>query len=130
MDTKILTKPITNIEIKERIASLQPVLNLRNIVGYAAARNMRVLSDALTEYTQFEREAILKYGVDDLDVNGKPTGTKSISPDSENFDSFIKEMSPLQRIVQEVPIMIVKFKEVIGFLSGKEILNIDWMLED
>lgn len=130
MNMKTVTKSFSNIEIKEKILSLQPVLTLRNIVGYAAARNARVLTDALTEYTQFEREAIIKYGTADTDDNGRPVGTTSIAPDSEQFDNFIKEMVPLQELKQEVSVMMVKFDEVIGRLSGEEILSIDWMLED
>lgn len=130
MKTKTITKSFSNIKIKEKILSLQPVLSLRNIVGYAAARNARVLTDALTEYTQFEREAIIKYGTEDMDDNGRPIGTTSIAPDSEQFDAFIHEMAPLQELKQEVSIMVVKFDEVIGHLSGEEILGIDWMLED
>lgn len=130
MNMKTVTKSFSNIEIKEKILSLQPVLTLRNIVGYAAARNARVLTDALTEYSQFEREAIFKYGTPDMDNNGRPVGTTSIAPDSEQFDNFIKEMAPLQELKQEVSVMVVKFDEVIGQLSGEEILGIDWMLED
>lgn len=130
MNMKTVTKSFSNIEIKEKILSLQPVLTLRNIVGYAAARNARVLTDALTEYSQFEYEAVIKYGTTDMDDNGRPLGTTSITPDSEQFDAFVKEMAPLQELKQEVSVMVVKFDEVIGQLSGEEILGIDWMLED
>ena len=130
MNIKTVSKTFSNIEMKEKILSLQPVLSLRNIVGYAAARNARVLTDALTEYAQFEREAIIKYGTADLDEAGRPMGTTSIAPDSDKFNTFIEEMSPLQGIQHEVPIMVVKFDDVIGHLSGEEILRIDWMLED
>lgn len=130
MNIKTVTKSFSNIEIKEKILSIQPVLALRNIVGYAAARNARVLTEALTEYSQFEREAIIKYGTADIDDRGKPVGTTSIAPDSDNFDAFIAEMAPFQGLKQEVSIMVVKFDDVIGVLSGEEILSIDWMLED
>lgn len=130
METKIVNKTFSNAEIKEKIISLQPLLSLRDIIGYAAARNTRVLSNAITEYEQFEREAILKYGTPDLDSDGNPIGTTSISQYSESFEKFAKEIDPLRSIEQELPIMVVDYEKVIGTLSGEEILVADWMFQD
>ncbi len=130
MEIRTIKKTLSNLKIREHILSLQPILTQRNIVGYIAARNMRILSDALTEYTQFEHEAIIKFGTADKDSNGKPTGTTSIQPNSDSFNKFLEEMKPYQEITQEVSIMFAKFDDVIGILSGEEILSIDWMLED
>lgn len=130
MEIKTITISFSNVEIREKILSLQPILSQRNVIGYVAARNARILTDALTEYSQFEREAIIKYGTADLDSSGKSLGTTSIDPASDKFNEFIKEMTPLQEIKQEVTIMIAKFDDAIGVLSGEEILGIDWMLED
>lgn len=125
-----IKKSFSNLEIREHILSLQPILAQRNIVGYIAARNMRILSDALTEYSQFEREAIIEFGTEDKDSNGNPTGTTSIQPNSNSFNKFLEKMKPYQEITQEVSIMVAKFDDVINVLSGEEILSIDWMLED
>ena len=38
-----------------------PLLSHRDIVGYAAARNTRVLSRSLTEYTAFRDRLVEKY---------------------------------------------------------------------
>lgn len=130
MDVNTVTKQFSNVEIKAMITNLQPILSQRNVIGYVAARNFRVLKDAISDYIEFEREAIVKYGTPDVDENNNPIGTTSISPDSEMFNSFLTEMTPIQNIKHVIPIMLVKFDDVIGQLSGEEILGIDWMLED
>ncbi len=130
MKTKTVIKSFSNIEMKEKITSLEPLLSQCNIIGYAAARNARALMDASTVYSEFERNAIIEYGTPDTDDAGKPIGTSSISPESDNYDEFLKAITPLREIQHEVPIMIINFEIVIGVLSGREILEIDWMLED
>ena len=130
MELKTIKIKLSNLEIRAKLLSLQPILNQRGVIGYIAARNARVLTNALTEYSRFEREAIIKYGTSDLDSNGKSLGTTSIKPSSDKFDQFIKEMDPLQKIQQDISITIAKYDDVIGVLSGEEILAIDWMLED
>ena len=105
--------------------SLQPILPHRDKIGYAAARNTRILRDALTEFLAFKNELIRKYG--QLD---EATGDISIFAGTPNFDKFKEEFSAYADIEQEVDIMPVKYEDVIGLLNGEEILEIDWMLED
>lgn len=130
MDIKTTQKTFSNKEIMEKLQSLRPILAQRNAIGYIAARNSRTLKEALTEYEQFEQDAIIRYGTADVDENGRPLGTTSIRPESEGFQKFVEEMAPLQNIEQTVPIMVAKFEDVVGVLSGEEIFAIDWMLED
>ena len=99
------------------------------MLGYLAAYNTRVFTNALQEYSSFEREAIMKYGVNDLDEQGLPTGTKSIQIGSPEYKEFIKELRPYLDIEQEVSIAIAKYESVINILSGEEILELDWMLD-
>lgn len=130
MDVKTIQKTFSNKEIMEKLQSLRPILTQRNAIGYIAARNSRTLKEALTEYEQFEQDAIMRYGTADVDENGRPLGTTSIHPGSDSFQKFIEEMVPIQNIEQTVPIMVAKFEDVVGVLSGEEIFEIDWMLED
>lgn len=130
MDIKTTQKTFSNKEIVEKLQSLRPILTQRNAIGYIAARNSRTLKEALTEYEQFEQDAIMRYGTADVDENGRPVGTTSIRPGSDGFQKFIEEMVPIQNIEQTVPIMVAKFEDVVGVLSGEEIFAIDWMLED
>lgn len=120
---------LSNYEIEQRLADLQPLLDHVDIVGYAAAKNSRKLQAEFEEYDNFRSDLVKKYGKPEVDAKGNETGNISISPDSENFDKFLAELTPLSKIEHEVDIFKVPEQDVIGLISGKEILAIDWMLE-
>lgn len=119
---------VSNIKMEQMLMALKPILPQRNKIGYIAARNTRVLNDALTEYFQFKNQLIEKYGEADKDEKGRDS--ISIKFDSPNFEQFNKEFTEFGTIEQDVSIMKLKYEEVIGFLNGEEILNLSWMLED
>lgn len=125
-----MKKTITNFKMEQMLSHLKPFLCERNKIGYVAARNTRILETSLTEYFKIKHDLIEKYGEKDIDENGNDKGTISISPSSPNFTRFTEEFSQIQNIEHEVDIMTLKYDEVIGILAGKEILAIDWMLED
>lgn len=129
MELKTRHLTMSNSEMKAHLQELAPILKQRNMLGYLAAYNTRVFTNALQEYSSFEREAIMKYGVNDLDEQGFPTGTKSIQIGSPEYKEFIKELRPYLDIEQEVSIAIAKYESVINILSGEEILELDWMLD-
>jgi hypothetical protein len=54
----------------------------------------------------------------------------SISRTSPNYQRFIERFEPIASIEHDVPIMPLKYTDVVGQLTGEEILEIDWMLED
>lgn len=114
----------------QMINSLQKVLSHRDKIGYYAARNYRILNDSLIEYQNFKNSLIAKYGTTDVDSDGNELQTISIKVGSQNFDDFLKELEPFNNIEHEVELMIAKYEDAIGCLSGEEILAIDWMLED
>lgn len=124
---KLLKK---NSELVAMMHQLEPVLSQRNRIGYAAARNFRILSDTLTEYNQFKMELIEKYGEPDKAEDGTELPTVSIKVGSPSFKLFCDEMAPYNNMEHEVELMTVKFEDVIDVLSGEEILGIDWMLEE
>lgn len=119
---------LKNIEMDNMLNSLKKLLPMRNKIGYIAARNTRIISEALTEYFRFKQELLEKYGENSIDEKGRKV--LSISKDSPNFDDFIKELNVVGSISQNVEIMKLKYDEVIGFLTGEEILNLEWMLEE
>lgn len=125
-----MTQMLKNSEISSRILQLKPFLNRKDKIGYAAARNTRVLSNQLIEYNTIRNELIQKYGEPDLDESGKDIGTVSIKISSPKFLDFCKELEPFNNIEHEVEFMVLKYEEVIGILTGEEILTIDWMLSD
>lgn len=119
-----------NIQMEMMLETLKPILPHRDKIGYIAARNSRILKDALTEYFAFKRDLISKYGEPDKDENGTETGTVSISPTSSTFQEFIKEFDSIKNIEHNVELMTIPYDEVIGILNGEEILELDWMLTD
>lgn len=126
----MMSQMLKNSEINSRILQLKPFLNRKDKIGYAAARNTRVLSNQLIEYNTIRNELIQKYGEPDLDESGKDIGTVSIKISSPKFLDFCKELEPFNNIEHEVEFMVLKYEEVIGILTGEEILTIDWMLSD
>ena len=125
-----MKKKLKNIQMDQMINSLQKVLSHRDKIGYYAARNYRILNDSLVEYQNFKNSLIAKYGTTDVDSDGNELQTISIKVGSQNFDDFLKELEPFNNIEHEVELMIAKYEDAIGCLSGEEILAIDWMLED
>ena len=106
---------LMNVEMETMLGQVQSVLGHVDKVGYVAARNTRLLNTALTEYFQIKQE---------------PTGRIVVTPKSEHFKEFEKEFSEIATIKHEVELMKLNYNEVIGILSGEEILKLDWMLED
>ena len=121
---------LNNARMMEMLHQLEPLLPRRDKIGYVAARNYRSLTDQLTEYEMFRRELIQKYGETDKGDDGSDLGTISIQIGSPNFKAFCDELAPFSNMVHDVELMTVDYEDVIGCLSGEEILKIDWMLED
>lgn len=126
----MLKKQLKNSEMVVMVQNLRPLLQLRNKIGYIAARNFRMLSTALTEYEAFKHDLINKYGEPDKDESGNETGTISIKVGSPNFKAFCDELAPFNEMEHKVELMTAKYEDTIGCLSGEEILLLDWMLED
>lgn len=125
-----MQKKLKNIQMDQMINSLQKILSHRDKIGYYAARNYRILNDSLIEYQNFKNSLISKYGTTDFDSDGNELQTISIKVGTQSFDNFLKELEPFNNIEHEVELMIAKYEDAIGCLSGEEILAIDWMLED
>lgn len=123
-----MKKVLKNVVMSDMLRQLRLILSQRNLIGYIAARNYRILSDNLIEYEKFKNDLINKYGEVDTDEFGNPI--VSIKIGSERFQEFSKELEPLNNVEHEVDLMMAKYEDAIGILSGEEILNIDWMFED
>ncbi len=121
---------LSNADILNKIDSLHPFLDRNDMIGYCAARNSRRLMDASLEYSKKQQEIMNLYGDNELDIDGNPTGRIVIQIGSENFHKFKAAITPYSILEHEVTIMKIPYSEVIGKLTGSEILEIDWMLED
>lgn len=120
----------TNQEMDQMLGQLKPLLERRDVIGYAAARNSRILTEELTEYTKVRDELVMKYGEADEDADGNPTGSVSLSVTSANFPKFVDEIERFATITHEPKLFRLKFEEAIGKLSGTELLAVEWMFED
>lgn len=123
-----MKKTLKNSQMAQMLKQLKPILAQRNKVGYAAARNSRILSDHLTEYQTFRTGLIEKYGQPEKDEQGNTV--IRMKTDSEEFQQFCKELAPINEIEHEVDFMTIPYEEAIGVLSGEEILAVDWMFVD
>ena len=124
------TRKYSNIEMERMMGSLEPLLERTDKIGYAAARNTRILKDETREYMSRREELVFKYGEDELDDEGNPTGRTMLALDSENFQKYAEEIQEWAYIEHAPGIFKLKYEDVIGKLTGAEILSIDWMLED
>ncbi|MCC8160270.1 MAG: hypothetical protein LIO53_02965 [Oscillospiraceae bacterium] len=125
-----MKQTLTNVQMEQMIAHLKPILSRRDKCGYVAARNTRILNDTLTEYFAFKRDLIRKFGTEGINEDGNPNGRIEIQPSSPNFKDFIAEFDKIAEIEHEVKLMTLTYDEVVGCLSGEEILDLDWMLEE
>ena len=119
-----------NIDMEKMVGTLKPHLERTDVIGYAAARNTRILENELQEYVQRRDELVLKYGEEKKDEDGNPTGSVSLNFDSPKFTEFVEELEKFAVLEHEPPIMKLKYEQAIGILSGAELLELDWMFED
>jgi len=121
---------ISNINAVMYIEILKQYLDRDDYLGYAAARNIRRLQDTSVEYIETRNKLINKYGSDQIDDDGNKTGYRTITSESPNFKDFYNELETFNKIEHDVEITLVPSSEIIGKLTGSQILDIDWMLED
>jgi uncharacterized UPF0160 family protein len=113
----------TNAQMKQMLDSLDEILERTDVIGYAAARNHRILSDELQEYIQRLDAYIVEYGEEQ-------DGGYAISSESGNFKAFAEAIEKFASIEHEPNLFKLKFSEAIGNLSGTQLLRFEWMFED
>lgn len=119
---------LKNAQMDAMIQSLRPHLGRRDVIGYAAARNTRVLTDAACEYLMRKDEVVREHGIAEMDADGNPTG-RFVMDVAGNEDAM-RELEEWGAIEHEADLFTLKYDEAIGKLSGQELLSIDWMFED
>lgn len=120
----------TNEEMAAMLESLKGFMDRRDMIGYAAARNARKLSDEVGAFLRFRDDLVVKYGDEERDAEGNATGRFSISALSPNFKRFAEEIAPISKLEFELELLKLPYEEAIGKLSGSELLALDWMFEE
>ena len=75
-------------------------------------------------------ELISKYGEPEIGEDGSPTGNSRIKIGSEGYKSFCSEIELYANIKHRPNLFKISYGEVIGKMSGNEILDCEWMLID
>lgn len=119
----------TNFSMEIMAASLEKFLERRDIIGYAAAKNINALKDEAREYLELKNELIQKYGEQVIGDDGTPTPNFRIQIGTEGFEKYQKEIETFANQEGEPNIFKVKPEDVIGVLSGAEVLELHWMIE-
>lgn len=114
----------TNAQLERMLASASAHLERRDLIGYVCARNYRVIGAALADYVQVKNELLAECG------GVRDNGVPYIEPSMPRYAEFVARFNPIAGVEQEVTIMPLRYTDVVGELTGEEILAIDWMLED
>ena len=122
-------KAFKNIEMEQMIAQLEPLLGRNDLIGYAAARNTRILMDETTEYRDLRHDLVMEYGTPEKDDDGNETGRYELRFDSPSWPAYEKEIAEWAMLEHEPDVYKIPAKSAIGQLTGKEMLDLEWMLE-
>lgn len=97
-------------------------LDERGKLGYAIARNRRLLTEAATEFLQMKDKLIAQYG--------EPQGSGSYRLTKEAQDKINSELAEFAGIEHEVNVMTVDEETFYsGGLSSQQMYDIWWMAE-
>lgn len=117
---------ITNVQMAQYLTSLQSISNkVKGKLGYAVARNIRKISNELTEYNNIRDEYICKYGTKN------ENGEYVIHQNTEAFNLFLTDMQEFACISHDVDIYTVDAEEFEkSDLTAEEIINVDFIINE
>lgn len=121
---------LTNFQMEEYVNNLESFLDRNDIIGYAAARNTRILTEASSDYGRIKMQLLRKYGSPVKDEHGNDTDQIKITSDDEHFYEVAEQINLSGNISHEVTIYTISPNVVASELTGREILLIDWMLDE
>ena len=121
---------LSNIEMDAMIAALDPLLDRTDIVGYAAARNTRLLAEAASEYLQRKEALIREYGAEEVGPEG-PTGRWGVSADDPRFEEFKSKLAEWAPIEHDAEVYTIPRAEAEACgLTYRELAGAIWMVGD
>lgn len=119
---------VTNERALAMCAACDKHVDDRGMLGYACARNARKLTEASLEYERIRNDAIRELGEAVTDASGAET--YGINPSSPNWGEFLERIGKIADVEHEVEIMQIEPSEVIGKMTGREALDLDWMIRE
>lgn len=126
----VIPDEYTNAQMEQMLIALEPLLERRDIVGYASARNTRVLRAEALEYLKRRDELIAQYGEPELGDDGLPTGRTQLRIGSDEHKAFCREIEMYANIKHRPNLFKIAYADAIGKMTGNEILACEWMLVD
>lgn len=120
---------VTNAEMMGMLAALRPLLERTDMLGYAAARNTRLLKAACSEYLEMQERLIAELGEPETDDEGNPTGGFSIKFGSSAFAEFERAIGTFAPIEHGFEPWRIDPSEAVGRLSGTQLLGLEWMFD-
>ena len=119
---------LRNDEMAAMADACIPHLRDGGLLGYACARNYRMLTTASLEYSAMRDDLVRRYGEKEYDADGRETGA-TITKDSPNWTKLTDALADFAGIEHEVEVFAVAASALVGILSGEEMLRIGWMLD-
>lgn len=118
------TRGYTNLELEQMAEALQPLLGLSDIVGYTAARNMRLITGAIAEYLQIKDRLLREYGHEAED------GKYGIGCGDEGFEEFWARFGEVASARHEIEFRKLPAERCVGILTGEQFLAAWFMIEE
>lgn len=120
---------VTNAQAEAWLEALDGVLDHSGPVGYAAAVNTRRLREAISEYLSVKMGIIRRYGHEVI-KNGVQTGEWVIPQQSPDLEKAEEELSEFAELEHEVDVMRLPVEKVVDELTGRQILELWFMVKD
>lgn len=125
-----MRRRMTCAEAERLAASLEPALDCDGLIGYAAARNARVLGMECIEFSNRRDALVRELGTEELDADGRRTGRFTLPFGTPEFDEFERRIEEWALAEVEPEIYTVPPEKAVGKLTGRQILALDWMFEE
>lgn len=124
---------LTNYEMERACEILNKFLDRTDILGYAAARNIRRLHEASVDHAKRKNDLLNEYGKPIYDDDGNDTGQRKIGIDDENYDKVLNQLNVSGNIEHTITIFSISYSDILNLsdpLTGREIMDLEWMLID
>lgn len=117
---------LTNKQMDEYIYGLEGLMEkTQGRLGYAIAKNHRMILNELKEYQGLKDSAIMRFGTKN------EQGRASIQVGTDAYEKYLEEMKQYDDIESDVNIVMVKADDVYSSnLSAKEVSGILFMIEE